>query len=145
MRFLGHATYDSIASPTKLISATSLVRVMMFIYDDNDDDDDDDDDDDESGDDVLCACIRVVHRRMNLALLCGLGDFLPLVLSCKPCDVSTNMGEWKFNRKLRVGKKQVGETPRLLKYVSQLVPFRKGSFSLRDKKLNVKTATLELN
>jgi len=42
----------------------------MFIYDD--DDDDDDDDDGESGDDVLCACIRVVHRRMNLALVCGL-------------------------------------------------------------------------
>jgi len=33
----------------------------MFIYDD-----------DESGDDVLCACIRVVHHRENLALVCGL-------------------------------------------------------------------------
>jgi len=40
--------------------------LLMFIYDD--------DDDDESGDDVLCACIRVVHFSGRLALICGLCD-----------------------------------------------------------------------
>jgi hypothetical protein len=53
----------------------------MFIYDD-----------DESGEDVLCACIRVMHSRVNLALVCGLCDGCILVIlvdfnSTRPCRV----------------------------------------------------------
>jgi len=40
-----------------------MMILMMSIYDD-----------DESGDDVLCACIRVVHFSGRLALICGLCD-----------------------------------------------------------------------
>ena len=36
------------------------MRVMIFIYDDNE----------SGGDDGLCSCIRVVHFRGNLALVC---------------------------------------------------------------------------
>jgi hypothetical protein len=51
--------------------------VRRFIYDD---DDDDDDDDDESGDDDLCACLRVMHFRGSLQLICGLCDCIHVLL-----------------------------------------------------------------
>ena len=55
------------------------MRVMIFIYDH-----------DESGDDVLCACIIVVHFRGNLTLVCELCDECVLVIlvdfnSMRPC------------------------------------------------------------
>jgi hypothetical protein len=59
-----------------------MMRVMIFIYDDDESDDDD----------VLCACIRVVHFRGNLALIRGLCDECILVIlvdfnSMRPCRV----------------------------------------------------------
>jgi len=60
----------------------TMMRVMIFIYDD----------DESGGDDGLCSCIRVLHFRGNLALVCGLCDECILVILVdfiimRPCRV----------------------------------------------------------